>query len=65
MLNQSETQQLFLNSLKCGWVLSLFRDEVLYTHTFVQQYFETHKGYNRRISEVKEAFNFVIQKRFG
>ncbi|KPM08243.1 hypothetical protein QR98_0067590 [Sarcoptes scabiei] len=61
-LNQSDTQLLFISALKYGWVIALFRDEVLHTHQFVQQYFETHKGYNKRISEVKEAFNHVINK---
>lgn len=63
-LNQQDTHQLFTSALKCGWVTTLFRDEILHTHQFVQQYFETHKGYNKRISEVKEAYNFVLQKRF-
>ena len=61
-LNQQETQRLFMSALKYGWVIVLFRDEILHTHQFVQQYFETHKGYNKRISEVKDTFNHVISK---
>ncbi|XP_027196492.2 nck associated protein 1 Hem [Dermatophagoides pteronyssinus] len=61
-LNQQETQRLFMSALKNGWVIVLFRDEILHTHQFVQQYFETHKGYNKRISEVKDTFNHVISK---
>lgn len=63
-LGQQDTLQLFMNALRCGWVTTLFRDEILHTHQFVQQYFETHKGYNKRISEVKDAYNFVLQKRY-
>lgn len=52
---------MFVNALKCGWVTPLFRDEVLQTHQFVQQYFEMHKGDNKRISKVKDAYNYVLQ----
>ncbi|CAG2114634.1 unnamed protein product [Medioppia subpectinata] len=60
-LNQAITQDLFTKALHCGWVTTLFRDEVLHTHTFIQQYFESHKGYNKRVSEVKDAYNWVLQ----
>lgn len=61
--NQVELQQLFLGALKCGWVTPLFRDETIYTHHFVQHFFESQKGDNKKISKVKETFNFVIQNR--
>ncbi|CAG2161911.1 unnamed protein product [Oppiella nova] len=60
-LNQAITQDLFTKALHCGWVTTLFRDEVLHTHAFIQQYFESHKGYNKRVSEVKDAYNWVLQ----
>jgi hypothetical protein len=64
-LNQPTTQDLFTKALHCGWVTTLFRDEVLHTHSFVQQYFESHKGYNKRVSEVKDAYNWVLQNRYS
>lgn len=60
--NQPVALDLFNKSLQCGWCISLFRDEVIYTHQFVQTFFESVKGQNKRISEVKEAYNIVSQK---
>lgn len=54
--------ELFNKSLQCGWCISIFRDEVIHTHTFVQTFFESIKVSNKRVSEVKDAHNFVMQK---
>lgn len=62
-LNQeSEAQELFNKSLQCGWCISLFRDEIIHTHSFVQSFFESIKISSKRISELKEAQNFVLLK---
>lgn len=49
-----------MKALQCGWVTTLFRDEVIQTHSFIQQYFEGLKGYSKRVSDVKDAYNWVI-----
>lgn len=61
-LNQPIAQELFNKSLQCGWCISLFRDEVIHTHQFVQTFFESIKVPNRRIAEIKEAHTIVLQK---
>uniref|UniRef100_A0A6G1S5S9 Membrane-associated protein Hem n=1 Tax=Aceria tosichella TaxID=561515 RepID=A0A6G1S5S9_9ACAR len=61
-LNQPIAQELFNKSLQCGWCISLFRDEVIHTHSFVQTFFESIKAPNKRISELKEANNIVLQR---
>ncbi|GFV82976.1 membrane-associated protein Hem [Trichonephila clavipes] len=60
-LSQPPAQELFQSALHGGWVHTLFRDEVLQTHLYIQQFFESIKGYNKRVSEVKESFNYAIQ----
>lgn len=60
-LTQPIAQDLFSKALHCGWVTTIFRDEVLHTHSFVQQFFDTFKGYNKKVTEVKEAYNWVLQ----
>lgn len=60
-LNQAQNYELFTKALQCGWVTTLFRDEVINTHSFVQQFFESVKGYNKKVSDVKEAYNYVVQ----
>lgn len=41
---------------------TIFRDEVLHIHSFVQQYFESIKGYNRRVTDLKEFFQAASQQ---
>ncbi|KFM78035.1 Nck-associated protein 1, partial [Stegodyphus mimosarum] len=60
-LSQPPAQELFQSALHGGWVHTLFRDEVLQTHLYIQQFFESIKGYNKRVSEVKDCFNYAIQ----
>lgn len=60
-LNQTPAHDLFSKALQCGWVITLYRDEVIHTHAFVQHFFEGIKGYNKRVSDVKDAYNNVLQ----
>ncbi|XP_076355229.1 nck associated protein 1 Hem isoform X2 [Tachypleus tridentatus] len=60
-LSQPPAMDLFMKALHSGWVTTLFRDEVLHTHLYIQQFFETIKGYNKRVSEIKDAYNFALQ----
>lgn len=54
--------KMWLSALESSWVIALFRDEVIYIHSYIQSLFDTIKGYGKRISEVKDCFNHAIQK---
>ncbi|XP_076252392.1 nck associated protein 1 Hem [Rhynchophorus ferrugineus] len=54
--------KLLINALESFWVLPLFRDEVLYIHQYIWSFLDTLKGYGKRISEIKEAYQQAIQK---
>lgn len=58
-LQQSAASDLFIKCLQCGWVTTVFRDEVIQTHAFAQQFFEGIKGYNKKVSDVKDAYNWI------
>lgn len=59
---QGPANKLFLAALNNGWVVTLFRDEVLHVHAYVQQFFEGIKGLNKKVSEVKESYNHAVQQ---
>ncbi|CAL8120463.1 unnamed protein product [Orchesella dallaii] len=61
-LNNQHTvaDEMWLSALRSSWVITLFRDEVLHIHTYIISYFDGIKGYGKRISEVKEAYNFAV-----
>lgn len=59
-LQQPAAQDLFQKALHCGWVTTLFRDEVIQTHAFVQQFFDSFKGYTKRVNDVKEAHTWIL-----
>ena len=40
ILQDPTANELWNQALSSGWVLPLFRDEVLYTHNFIQVFFE-------------------------
>lgn len=61
-LNQPDAQELWLQALHDGWIVRLFRDEVISVHQYLQHFFELQKGFGKRIGEIKEAYNFAIQK---
>ncbi|CAG0916090.1 unnamed protein product [Notodromas monacha] len=58
---QQLLNELWFPALQNGWVLTLFRDEVWPFHTEIMSFFEGIKGYNKRVSEVKECYNNAIQ----
>ncbi|KAG8176652.1 hypothetical protein JTE90_009846 [Oedothorax gibbosus] len=60
-LHQPPAQELFQSALHNGWVITLFRDEVLHIHLYVQQFFESIKSYSKRVTEVKECYSYAIQ----
>lgn len=51
---------MWLSALRSSWVITLFRDEVLYIHQYIIAFFDSIKGYGKKISEVKDAHNYAI-----
>lgn len=58
-LQQPSAGDLFHKVLQCGWVTTLFRDEVVPTHPFALQFFESMKGHNKRVADIKDAHAWV------
>lgn len=54
--------KLWLKTLETNWTIALFRDEIVFIHSFIQSFFDTLKGYGKRISEIKEAHVIATQK---
>lgn len=54
--------KLWLAALESNWSIALFRDETVAIHSFVQSFFDTLKGYGKKVSEVKEAYTHATQK---
>jgi NCK-associated protein 1 len=52
---------LWRQALLGSFVITLCRDEVLLVHTFVINFFEGLKGYNKRVAEVKDFYQQVCQ----
>ena len=48
-------------ALQSGWILTLFRDEVIYIHKEIQTFFGGIKGYGKRAKEVKELYEHAVQ----
>ena len=62
VLQQDQTaNELWVLALSSGWVIPLFRDEVVYTHNYIQILFEGIKGYSKKVTEVKDCYNNAIQ----
>ncbi|KAL1110560.1 hypothetical protein AAG570_008088 [Ranatra chinensis] len=61
-LAQEQVNKMWLSALESSWVIALFRDEVIYIHNYIQTFFDSIKGYGKRISEVKDCYNQAIQK---
>ena len=59
-LSQQHAMDLWTLALNSSWTTVLYRDEIIYTHSYVQTYFESIRGYNKRVNEVKECYNVAI-----
>lgn len=59
---QQVANKLWVAALESNWAITLFRDETVYIHSFIQSFFDTLKGYGKRVSEVKEAYSHATQK---
>merc|ERR1719225_799672 len=61
-LQQNQTaNELWVLALSSGWVIPLFRDEVLYIHNYIQVFFESIKGYGKKVTEIKDCYNNALQ----
>lgn len=58
------SHKLWIAALESNWSIVLFRDETVAIHSFVQSFFDTLKGYSKRVSEVKEAYSHATQKAY-
>ena len=54
--------QLWQKALESGLTVRLFRDEVISVHQYIQSFYETIKGYNKRIGELKEFCSVALQQ---
>uniref|UniRef100_A0A0V0G7U7 Putative membrane-associated hematopoietic protein n=1 Tax=Triatoma dimidiata TaxID=72491 RepID=A0A0V0G7U7_TRIDM len=61
-VSNEQAHKMWSAALESSWVITLFRDEVIYIHSYIQGMFDTIKGYSKRISEVKDFFNHAVQK---
>ncbi|CAB0009496.1 unnamed protein product [Nesidiocoris tenuis] len=59
---QDHGHKMWISALETSWVVALFRDEVIYIHSYIQTLFDSIKGYGKRISEVKDCYNQAIQR---
>ena len=59
-LAQPVAVNLWTSALQSGWVIPLFRDEVIYIHGYIQTFFDSIKGYGKRVNEVKDCFNAAV-----
>ncbi|PAA71856.1 hypothetical protein BOX15_Mlig007036g1 [Macrostomum lignano] len=61
-LNDEEPFNLWKQALLSSWVLPLYRDQVIQTHSFIISFFDTIRNYSRRVNEVKEWHTQVCQQ---
>jgi hypothetical protein len=65
LLTQTGYAEMWQRSLQGGITVRLFRDEVLHIHQYIQQYFETLKGYHKRLADLKECYSISLQNRYN
>lgn len=61
-LQTEQANKMWVGALESLWVVALFRDEVIYIHSYIQGFFDSIKGYSKRISEVKDCYNRANQE---
>ncbi|XP_076048024.1 nck associated protein 1 Hem isoform X3 [Oratosquilla oratoria] len=59
-LQNPQVLDIWTQTLQTGWVITLFRDEVLHIHSFIQSFLETRKELSKRVSDVKESYNTAV-----
>jgi NCK-associated protein 1 len=60
-IGQPVLSDLWQQALQSGVTTCLFRDEVILTHQYIQSFFETIKGYNKRSTELKDFYTEALQ----
>ncbi len=60
-LSHQTAADLWTLALRCNWVVALFRDEVVYVHSYIQSFFEGIKGYGKKVSELKDCYSEALQ----
>lgn len=61
-LGQVEPHAMWKQALSSNYVLALCRDEVIHIHLFIIGYFETIKGYSKKVAEMKEWYIQAVQQ---
>ncbi|XP_047497315.1 membrane-associated protein Hem-like isoform X1 [Penaeus chinensis] len=59
-LQKQAALECWAQALQTGWVITLFRDEVLHPHSYIQAYLETKKELSKRTSDVKESYSHAV-----
>ena len=59
-LSHQPAMDLWTLALHSSWTTVLFRDEIIYTHSYIQTYFESIKGYSKKVAEVKDCYNVAV-----
>lgn len=60
MLQKPQALECWTQALQTGWAITLFRDEVLHPHSYVQAFLETKKELSKRTSDVKESYSQAV-----
>ncbi|KAK2193376.1 hypothetical protein NP493_13g01015 [Ridgeia piscesae] len=61
-LGEVNPHAMWRQALSSNYVLALCRDEVIHIHLFIISYFETIKGYSKRVAEMKEWYIQAVQQ---
>ena len=61
LLADEHIMDLYYRALRDGLCIRLFRDENILVFSMLQNLFETTKGYNKRVQEIKDLHNITLQ----
>ena len=64
-LTNKNAGTLWTMALQSGWIMTLFRDEVIYIHKEIQTFFGSIKGYGKKVKEVKDLYEHALQHATG
>ncbi|KAK7078914.1 Nck-associated protein 1, partial [Halocaridina rubra] len=59
-LQKPKILECWTQALQAGWAITLFRDEVLHPHSYIQAFLETKKELSKRTSDVKESYSQAV-----
>ncbi|XP_072045321.1 nck-associated protein 1-like isoform X2 [Amphiura filiformis] len=58
--SNERAQSLWRPALQSGYCITLFRDEVLMIHKYIEVFFDSIKGFNKRVKEVSDAGAYAL-----